>query len=290
MKRTAKQLGAAILFTMLVCAEVSSSEDELAEVLRQVEGSTSQTEIQAAMTRLAAIDSAHSAEAFSETFKEKVIPLKLNLIPFLALMYDFREAPQTRGNFVGILKTLDGEELDPYESVYVVGLLARFGETERVGWLISEYREASKSFTNLSYPSMILKVLCKSNVSEASDFVVELVRESGDPTIKLVSVHNMQEAGNPRAIDIMRDWQSVAPGNFDQVANKYYLRSIIAFGDDRDREYLDWFELNAERLFPLEDIERQFRPLLIEAKNSIALRSEEKDHSAPDSPVGQGAQ
>ena len=46
-------------------------------------------------------------------------------------MYKFQDLPTTRNEFITILNTLDEVELDPNAKAYIVGLLAKFGETDR---------------------------------------------------------------------------------------------------------------------------------------------------------------
>lgn len=274
MKFLLVRLGAIAFFTVAIGDRALPSEKDVSEILQQVESTTNQEVIRAAMEQLADIDGARSAEAFVSIFEEKVIPLELQMTPYLALMYRFHELRGSKSDFITFLKALeDGAELAASDKVRVVGLLARFGEPDLVSWLISEYQAASQNSTDLVYPAGLLEALSKANVPEASDFVVSHVLRSGDPTIKLVAVNNMREVGNPRAIDIMRRWPSVASGDFDLVIAEVYLRTIVDFGDKRDQEFLDWLDKNAETHFLATDIETQITPLLNEARDSIDLRS-----------------
>lgn len=285
MRRSLRKFGVVLFISIAICTQVLSSEQEITQIRQQVEGSVNPEVIRLAMEGLTIIDGVEATKTFASIFEEKVLPLDFRLIPFLSLMYEFQDSSAARDEFDTILQTLDESGLDPNTKVYVVGLLAKFGETDRVSWLISEYREASKSITNLVYPTIILEVLSKINVSEASDFVVDHVLQSGDPTIKLVAVRNMRESGNPGAIDIMRGWASVESGEFDLVIADTYLQAISDFGDERDLEFLSWLDQNAEIYFAVEDIETQIKPLLIDARNGIDLRSSQVNVVAPAGPV-----
>jgi len=259
---------AGALLTQVHASEPTPNVQELVLQARYV---TSETQVREFMTKLVVIDNKESATAFTDIFLEKVLPRRMRMMPFLAIMYEFQNTPGTSKALLTLLRQLDAENLANHDRVYVSGLLARFGDTRRVGFLTDEYRRSP----SWGYSVLILETLSRTNDVDASNFVLNVALDSTDPTIKLTIERVMRETGNASSIDLMRNWMSNEPGDFDLVVAQQYLRSIIEFGDCGDREFLEWLESNADDNFPPADFEKLIAPLLDEANDHIRTRSPE---------------
>ena len=257
----------------LCLTHIAACSDEIGRITERVQAASDGQTAHLAMAELVAIDSAAAATAFANELLRVQATLdrgnEETLIPYLAPVFGFTDTTEIRQILVPAFnRLLEGEVLVD-ERLYLSAALAKFGAQENVQWLIDEYRRTN----SWGRAAGTLELLCKTNQDLAVRFVVEQVVQSIDPTQKLATARCLREVGNPASLELMRRWDSVASGDFDLIVAKYYLQSIIQFGDSSDLEFIEWVDGNDENLFHPEDFESQIRPLIETAKARIDERA-----------------
>lgn len=273
MKLVTTSLTSALIILAFGCQTLASERvPTIDDLVAQIESAENERDLRAAMRELATIGDAKAATVFVDTMETKILSKGIRLMPYLAYINEFDGEPATGAALSSILRRLDSEDLDQFDRVYVAGSLAKYGDSNRISWLIDRYMEESTRLNGRSFSVLILKTMSKVNQERASNFVLDRALESEDPALKLSIEQTMRSAGNPRAIDLMRRWDSVETREIDLIVVEHYLKSIIAFGDIRDREFIDWLEKNGSGYLPNPEYEQDIIPMMNEASLNIDSR------------------
>ncbi len=235
------------------------------------------------MRNLVAIGDQKAATAFTEVFKLKVSRLKLPVRQFIVLVSKFEYAQDTKEEIEVLLRELfdkydhaltdapPGFELTyQYRTdiIKIAGILAAFGDKRSLEYLIDEYRKSRASKQTIEEENIqgdIFEELCKSNQSEASQFIIDELPNS--MVLPSMAIGVMLEANNPYALEVARQYITVGSDDFDLIEAKLYLKAIIQFGDQTDRTFLDHLS---------EYIEQPLHTLMKDDLHSLMIQAYEK--------------
>ena len=283
-RRTGQRI-AGVAVSLLFVTGACAQDREIERIADSIRSATDAASVRQGLAELAAIDSASAATAFADELVRLRSSLDRDsgetLVPYLMPVFGFTDSADVRQSLVPAFERLLAEDIQKYENLYLSAALAKFGDQNRVQWLVDEYHRAQPDPGQFSYAATTFELLCETNQDEAVRFVVDEAVRSVDPSQKLATEHCLRENGNPAALELMRRWDSVESGDFDLIVAKHYLQSIAEFGDNSDTEFVEWVNSNADDLFLPEDFEAEIRPLIETARETIGGSAETQWRLAP---------